>query len=360
MLSEILENINEGVITAGKSGRISYINAYARRLLSPDCKEFIGRNISDFVKIKDATSGAETHFPIQAVLKTKTPLKNLNHTILVGSGNQQAHIEYDINPLPSSKDSVNEVMISIRDITGQRKLEEDSEQRLRKINEELEQFIYIASHDLQEPLRMVASYVQLLEKRYKGRLDDDADEFISYTVGGVKKMKDILSDLLSFSRLNTRKEELVEADCNELVGGIKLNFLAKPDNKINFKIGELPVMKCYAGQIIQLFYHLIDNAVKFSDPENCTVTIDCNKDASGWLFSVQDQGIGIDSKYSEKVFSMFQRLHSSKEYPGTGVGLALCRKIVENHGGSIWFVSKTGSGSTFYFSIPQEESIPEN
>lgn len=359
MLTQILENINDGVITARRDGTVSYINPYGEMLLGVTSADILGKKLSDFVIIKDEITGNNVEIPFEKIMQSNVPLYNQNHSILMNGDKESAHISYDITPLSleSKKSSDSSLLLVIRNVTETKKHKDGIEKKLREINSELEQFIYIASHDLQEPLRMVTSYVQLLDKRYKGKLDNDADEFIQFTVGGVKKMKNILNDLLSFSRLNTRKEELVEVNINELAEGIAGNFMAKPDMKIKFEIGDLPVINCYAGQIINLFCHLIDNAVKFSAPDKRVVKITSIQKDGFWQFSVEDQGIGIDKKYSDKVFSIFQKLHNGKDYTGTGVGLALCKKIVEIHGGSIWFDSVPGNGSVFHFTISAKDGV---
>jgi len=349
-LNSILENINDGIITAGADGLVNYINQYASNLIGVDAKDVLGKHLNDAVKIVDIKTGKNVKIPFELALKNQEPLLNWNHSILVSAGNKETHVSFDVTPFNDGKAKKPGILFVIRDNSKTSKKQEETELKFKKTQEELDQFIYIASHDLQEPLRMVSSYVQLLEKRYRGKLDSDADEFITYAVNGVSKMKNILADLLVYSRLNTKKEEFTETDCGELVKGITHNFSVKADTKALFEIGELPVIKCDANQIIQLFYQLIDNAVKFNESADRVVKISCSRGENSWRFSVEDNGIGIDMKYSEKIFSMFQRLHNN-EYPGTGTGLALSRKIVENHGGEIRLESEIGKGSIFHFTI---------
>ncbi|MFI5145443.1 MAG: ATP-binding protein, partial [Ignavibacteria bacterium] len=328
----------------------NYINQYASKLIGIEAKDALGKHLNEAVKIVDMRSGKIVKIPFESALRSGKPLLNRNHSVLISAANKETHVSFDISPFKDGKAKKTGVLFVIRDNSASSRIQEKSEQKLKKTQEELEQFIYIASHDLQEPLRMVQSYVQLLEKRYKSKLDSDADEFISYAVNGVSKMKNILADLLAYSRLNTKKDEFTETDCNELVKGIADNFNAKAETKAEFKIGALPAIRCDANQLFQLFYQLIDNAVKFSGAGSRVVKINGERNEDSWHFSVEDNGIGIDMKYSEKIFSMFQRLHNN-EYPGTGIGLAMCRKIAENHGGEIRLESETGKGSIFHFTI---------
>jgi light-regulated signal transduction histidine kinase (bacteriophytochrome) len=229
-------------------------------------------------------------------------------------------------------------------------------QELEQSNAELEQFAYVASHDLQEPLRMVASFTQLLGKRYRGKLDQDADEFIGYAVDGANRMQHLINDLLAYSRVGTRGKTLVPTDCNMVFKQARDN-LAKAVEETSTVIYQdpLPVVLGDEVQLLQVFQNLIANAIKFRgiDPPRIQVTAD--RQGPEWVFAIRDNGIGIAPEHQERIFSVFQRLHHRAEYPGTGIGLAICKKIVERHGGRIWVKSQPGKGSTFYFSIPEAE-----
>ena len=239
----------------------------------------------------------------------------------------------------------------------------DTQNKLRKSinkleisNQELEQFAYVASHDLQEPLRMVGSFTQLLEKRYKNKLDDDADEYIGFIVEGSHRMKDLIDDLLVFSRLNTDKKEFKLTDLNQLLENVLFNFKSViEDNKIQIIVDSLPIIKCDESQVNQLFQNLISNAIKFRDEKTPEIHISCQNSDNHWLFGVSDNGIGIDAEHQDKIFDVFRRLHNRDEYEGTGIGLAICKRIVERHEGQIWVESEQGQGSTFYFTLPQRE-----
>jgi signal transduction histidine kinase len=228
---------------------------------------------------------------------------------------------------------------------------EEREFLLKRSNEELEQFAYVASHDLQEPLRMVASFTQLLEKRYEKKLDKKGKEYISYAVDGSKRMQKLIDNLLQFSRIGRKVNDVEEVDLNKLVDEIKTDFQLRI-KETNAKIiyDQLPVLNVNRSQIKHLFQNLISNAIKFCE-QPPIINISTQKIGNGWEFKVSDNGIGIAEKYLDKIFVIFQRLHTRKEYEGTGIGLALCKKIVENYGGNISVESELGKGTTFQFII---------
>jgi PAS domain S-box-containing protein len=242
------------------------------------------------------------------------------------------------------------------DITEHKTSEEKLKQLANKLalsNKELEQFAYVASHDLQEPLRMVASYIQLLQRRYKGQLSSEADEYIAYAVDGVVRMKSLINDLLVYSRVNTQEAPFEPTDCGKIIKQVENNLKASVEEsgaKINYQ--DLPVVNGNPLQLTQLFQNLISNAIKFRSEELPVISISVKRTDDEWLFSVTDNGIGIEKEFAEKIFVVFQRLHNYTEYPGTGIGLAICKKIVEKMGGHIWVESEPGKGSTFNFTIP--------
>jgi two-component system CheB/CheR fusion protein len=234
---------------------------------------------------------------------------------------------------------------------------------LASSNEELERFAYVASHDLQEPLRMVSSFLQLLQKRYKDKLDSKANEYIHFAVDGAERMKTLILDLLKFSRVNTSKEEHGLVDLNETCKSIMLTYKQRiAESEATINVHPLPTILGSKTELVQLFQNLIGNALKYHG-ENAPVIEVKAKDADVfWEFSIADNGIGIDPRFFKKIFVIFQRLHHKNEYSGTGIGLAICKKIIERHGGSIWVESATGEGSTFYFTLPKnlQEQAKQN
>ncbi len=232
---------------------------------------------------------------------------------------------------------------------------------LQRSNQDLQQFAYVASHDLQEPLRMVASYLQLLEQRYEGKLDDDAHEFINYAVDGAARMKKLINDLLDFSRVGTRANPLEPTDLNAVIGRVRANLHMRIEETNALVISdELPTLPADPPQMVQLFQNLIDNAIKFRAGQAPRVHITAEENEDEWIISVADNGIGIDPQYFERIFVIFQRLHTRAEYPGTGIGLAIAQRIIERHNGRIWVDSSPGEGTTFHFALPKHQQENQN
>ncbi len=264
-----------------------------------------------------------------------------------------------INAVPAFDGVGFYALVVIQDITDLTNLLEKrklTEAELKQSNTELEQFAYIASHDLQEPLRMVTSFTKLLEQRYSGQLDADADQIINFAVDGATRMQVLIEDLLTYSRVGTRGKAFEPTDCEAVFETALSNLgLLVKENSASVKKSPLPTVIADGRQLVQLFQNLIGNAIKYRSEQPPEIYVGAEYQASRWLFWVWDNGIGIDPKHAEKIFRVFQRLHSRQQYPGTGIGLAICQKIVERHGGHIWVKSEPGNGSTFYFTIPNRE-----
>jgi PAS domain S-box-containing protein len=243
------------------------------------------------------------------------------------------------------------------DITERKQAEEELRTAMgdvQRSNQELEQFAYVASHDLQEPLRMVSSYTQLLAQRYEDRLDEKAQKYIAYAVDGSIRMQHLINDLLTFSRLNTRPQAPEMIDAHAVLGEAIMNLSkAIEENRALVVNDDLPIVRGDASQLRQVFQNLVANAIKFHGADAPRVHISARDLDNEWRFAVNDNGIGIDPQYQDKVFLLFQRLHTRQEYPGTGIGLAVCKRIVERHNGRIWFESQPGKGSTFFFTLPK-------
>jgi light-regulated signal transduction histidine kinase (bacteriophytochrome) len=239
----------------------------------------------------------------------------------------------------------------------QRQYQQDLEETVTKLqqsNDRLKQFAYAASHDLQEPLRMVSSYVQLLENRYKDELDEQAQEYIDFAVDGADRMRAMVSDLLSFSRVEQADGEFEPVACDIVLGQVMEDLQVQiEENDAEIDVGSLPTVRADHEQLEQLFTNLVSNAIKYNDGDLPRVEIDAEERLASWEFTVADNGIGIDPDKTDQIFEVFKRLHHDDEYAGTGIGLSLCQEIVENHDGEIWVQSESGSGSTFHVTLPK-------
>ena len=224
---------------------------------------------------------------------------------------------------------------------------------LERSNKELEYFAYVASHDLQEPLRKIGSFTELFARKYKDQLDDKAGTYIGYIVDGAQRMQILINDLLSFSRVTTKGREFAAVDCNRLLARVRQDLdLAIQESGAQIKVQELPTVQGDELQLGQVFQNLIANAIKYREPNQTPeIAVEAATGGGEWIFSVRDNGIGIEAQHFARIFQLFQRLHTREEYSGTGIGLALCQKIVERHEGRIWLESTPGQGSTFFFTI---------
>jgi len=248
------------------------------------------------------------------------------------------------------------ILLAIEDISKLKAVERALRlhaKELERSNADLEQLAYVASHDLQEPLRMITSFTQLLAKRYKGKLDSDADELIAHMVDGAARMRLLIDDLLAYARLGSQEAELAPTDCEAILADAVSNLgSAIEENGATVTHDPLPTVMADRDQLSRLFQNLLSNAIKFRAVDPPAVHVSARRNENEWLFSVRDNGIGIDIEHFERIFLIFQRLHGKSEYSGTGIGLAICRKIVERHGGKIWIESQAGKGSTFCFTMP--------
>jgi light-regulated signal transduction histidine kinase (bacteriophytochrome) len=261
-----------------------------------------------------------------------------------------------ISPLLAEDGSVIGASAIVHDITDRKQAEENlrrTAEELKKSNSDLEQFASVASHDLQEPLRMVTGFVQLLHQQYSGRLDAEADKYIDFAVDGAKRMHTLINDLLAYARIGTRGRPPVTTRADEALRDALANLRSSiEETAAEITCGDLPVIQADEGQLAQLFQNLVGNAIKFRGQSPPKIRVEARQQDDGWLFSVGDNGIGIAPEFGERIFLIFQRLHSRREYPGTGIGLAICKRIVDRHGGRIWVESQAGRGSTFYFTLP--------
>lgn len=278
---------------------------------------------------------------------------------------EQDQLVYQINYLPirNNEGDIIYGMLMVMDITDLKKIQlklEEQTTELKRSNEELERFAYIASHDLQGPLRTISSYLQLLESRYGDRLQGDGKEFIDFSVAGAKRMQRLIQDLLNYSRINTRPKPFTNVNLNDVTQIVLKNIESHITSKnVELQIDNLPTVFGDSNQLMQLFQNLIDNAIKFVKDRNPKVIVNVEDHQKEWLFAVRDNGIGIEQEFKEKIFHIFQRLHSEADFPGTGIGLAICKKIVHLHGGEIWFESEPGYGTAFFFTISKNLTKPK-
>jgi PAS domain S-box-containing protein len=248
------------------------------------------------------------------------------------------------------------ILLAIEDITERRQREKELKKltdELARSNADLKDFAYVASHDLKKPLQSIEGFAKLLARRYKGKLDAEADEFIEYIGSGVKRMQMLIKDLLEYSQIGAKEKKFKPTDCSGIVEKAVGNLQAAIEERnAAVTYDELPTVMIDTPQMISLFQNLIDNAIKFRGVEEPRIHISAERKGDEWVFSIRDNGIGINPKDAERIFGMFQRLHGSTDYPGTGIGLSICKRIIEWHGGRIWVESEAGKGSTFYFTMP--------
>lgn len=354
-VENIIGSMTETLIVIDSEAIIRTVNDAGCRLLHYERNELIGRPISSifsYISPFESYKGER--------LFNNGKITNLETSYLTKEG-KPVPILFSSSLMDTQAGLHERIVCIAHDITERKVAEEKINQQVEELarsNAELEKFAYVASHDLQEPLRMVASYTQLLARRYKDRLDKDANEFIDYAVDGVERMQALINDLLQYSRVSTQKTKLTPINCSDIVDQV-CRMLQKSIEENDAKItrNKLPTINGNATQLNQLFQNLITNAIKFRDKTNPSVRIEATQQNNEWLFSVRDNGIGIEPQYHNRVFELFQRLHVQSEYKGTGLGLAICKKIVELHGGKIWIEPNNGHGTVFNFTIPV---IPSN
>jgi PAS domain S-box-containing protein len=349
----LLEAAPDPMVLVNQEGLIVLVNLQAEKVFGYQREELVGltaRQLISFDSLERMT--AHTHRGVDGAFDQQShEAIELN---AVAKGGATFPIEVMLSPLATEEGVL--LAVAIRDISTRKKAEAQllaTMKELSRSNAELGQFAYIASHDLQEPLRMVASYTQLLSRRYKGKLDADADEFIAFAVDGANRMQRLIQDLLAYSRVGTEQAELLEISSEQALARAVENLtVAIEDSGAEVTHDPLPVVHANAGQLVQLFQNLVGNAIKYQDAGVPRIHVSCAPQASAkWQFSVTDNGLGIDPQYFERIFGMFQRLHGRKEFEGTGIGLAICKKIVERHGGTISVESRPGQGSTFRFAL---------
>jgi PAS domain S-box-containing protein len=356
-LAAIVESSDDAIIGTSLDGVITNWNAGAEALYGYAAAEAIGRKISFL-----APPGRLSE--VRSILAREKAGERVEHfeTVRRKKDGSLVDVSLTMSPILDVDGRIVGVSNIARDVSARKRAEELARRAedLARSNADLEQFAYVASHDLQEPLRMVTSYCDLLQRRYKGRFDDDADDFIEYAVDGARRMQELVRGLLAYSRVGPHGKTLQAVDAGHILDRALANLrVAIEESGAVITHGTLPVVSADPTQLEHVIQNLVGNAIKFRrEEEPPRVRVKAIRKADMWQFSVKDNGIGIDPQYSEKVFAIFQRLHGRGKYPGTGLGLAICKKIVERHGGRIWFESTPDAGSTFFFTLPAEGKEP--
>ncbi|MFH1691662.1 MAG: CHASE domain-containing protein [Candidatus Omnitrophota bacterium] len=346
----ILESAGDGIFGLDLEGRHTFVNPAAAKMLGYEPSELIGKPSHKIWHhtYADGLPYPEEECPIYMAYKDGIIHRGSDEIFWRKDGTSFA-VEYISRPIREGKKLIGAV-VSFIDIAERKHFEEE----LLRSNRELEQFAYATSHDLQEPLRMIGSYVDLLSRRYKGKLDAEADEFIGYVVEGVDRMHLLITDLLEYAHMAARKKTLETIDMNHVLENVMKNLrLSIEESQAVITHDHLPFILADFHQMGILFQNILSNAIKFRAEKSPLIHVSVRKnEQEEWEFSVRDNGVGFESQYAERIFGIFQRLHTQREYAGTGIGLALCKKIIDNHGGRIWAHSELNKGSTFYFTMP--------
>jgi PAS domain S-box-containing protein len=353
----LVESVKDyAIVMLDLNGRVTSWNSGAERITGYRAEDIVGRDFSCFYVPEDIAAGK----PRQNLARAAVAGRYEDESWRVRKDGTRLLADVVITAVRDETGSLLGFSKVTRDVTERKEAEAALHHRteeLIRINAELERFAYVSSHDLQEPLRMVSSYTKLLAKRYKNKLDADAKEFIQYAVDGAERMSQLIRDLLDYSRLGARARKSESVDCEEVLNRVITDLkTAIEENGAKITHNSLPTVAADAVQIGQLFQNLIGNALKFRGDKNPRIHISAKltveTSVPEWLVAVQDNGIGIQQEYVHRIFEVFQRLHTKAEYPGSGIGLAICKKIVEGHGGRIWVESTPGQGCTFFFTLP--------
>lgn len=366
---KLINSLHVGILVFSSQEEVLFSNKFAHDMLGLSEKQLRmkGPYHPDWsVVYEDGSPFSCEMSPVLVALKTQKPVTNLIVGINRPLTGDRAWLLVNAEPILTDSGEVSEIVCSFSDIT-QRKAVEDKltslyqslESRafdLACSNADLERFVYVATHDLQEPLRLITSFLQLLKKKYDSQLDEQASEYINFAVDGSRRIKKLILDLLEYSKFSIDRDGFKVLDAGKLIEDVKhsLCSLLKQHHAI-IDVKPLPVIYADPSLLHQLFKNLLTNSIKYRGESTPKISIDCIAQGDNYLFSVSDNGIGIDPGYSEKIFDLFQRLHKNEAFEGTGVGLAICEKIIRLHRGSIWVESMPGKGSTFYFTIPQKQ-----
>ena len=357
-LQWVVESSPNALVMADSDGRIVLANAQAEKCFGYRREEMVGQVVEMLVpeRFRGGHLGYRHDFRAAPQARPMGAGRDLFGRRKDGS---EVPMEIGLSPVYTPEGTF--VLASIVDITERKRSElalRHAQEELKRSNEELEQFAYIISHDLQEPLRQVSGFVRLFEERQQD-LDEQSRQFMQFILEGTTRMSTLIQDLLSYSRVGARDARLQDFSCQEAMENALVNLrTAIDESHARVTHDELPVVMGNPTRLTQLFQNLIGNAIKFQrEGVAPQVHVGCRPEGGRWLLWVQDNGIGIEAAHQDKVFQIFHRLHSRDKYPGTGIGLAICKKIVQQHGGRIWIHSKSGQGTTFFFTLPQEPDV---
>jgi len=359
-LAAIVEFSDDAILSKDLDGTIRTWNTGAERLLGYRAEEIVGQPIARLLPPERSEEEDE-------ILRRLRRGEYVEHfeTVRVAKDGRRVDVSATISPLRATDGKMIGASKILRDITKLKRAEEalrqvneklqEQAEELAATNKDLEQFAYIASHDLQEPLRAVGGFLTLLQQRYHGNLDEKADSYINSAVEGAGRMQALINGLLEYSRVGTRGSVPAPAQAGDALREALKNLrtLIEEAGAV-ITADPLPVVQVDANQLTHVFQNLIANAIKFRGERTPEIQVGARRQEAAWLFWVRDNGIGIEPQYSERIFMIFQRLHTRTKYPGTGIGLAICKRIVERHGGRIWVESQPGQGSTFYFTLPDK------
>jgi PAS domain S-box-containing protein len=356
----LLEAAPDAMVVVNQGGEIVLLNVQAEKQFGYRRDELVGQQVKDIIP-----EGFAERLIADATRSVADALAQQIGTGIEISGRRKDGTEFPIEIMLSPLESAEGILVTaaIRNISARKKSEQElarANRVLERSNIELQQFAYIASHDLQSPLRSISGFVQLLKMEYEGKLGEQAADWIRRTVQSIDHMQTLIRDLLAYSRVDSRSRPFVQISFLDVFSDV-IDLLESSIRDAGAQVtsGELPVVMGDRSQLVQLMQNLIGNGLKYHGDKSPHVHVSAKRNGNEWTFSVQDNGIGIDPKYYERIFEIFKRLHDQKEYPGTGIGLAVCRRVVNRHGGTIWVESEPGHGSTFHFTIP-EGTAPAN
>ena len=351
-LGAIVESSHDAIIGKNLDGVITSWNLGAQHIYGYSAAEVVGKSIAILIP----PGHLEEFTRLMEKVRRGEPVVNHDAERIRKDG-ERIQVSLTLSPVRDASGKIVGVSAIGCDITERKRAEEKLRRvlaELERSNKELEQFAYIASHDLQEPLRMVSSYTQLLAKRFEGQLDEKTQKYVHYAVDGAFRMKTLINDLLTYSRVGRRGKPPEPADSSAVLGEALRNLAALvEENRAVITHENLPTVCADGSQLVLVFQNLIANAIKFRRADVPRIHVSAQDKGGEWVFAVKDNGIGIESRHADRIFVIFQRLHTHEEYSGNGIGLAVCKRVVERHGGKIWFESGPGNGTTFFFTIPK-------